>query len=62
MTSILQSEKYIEKCIDVWIEKLNGMADDKESFDLWVWTRMYSRTLYAFANANIIYHVGTHTM
>ncbi|OJJ56962.1 hypothetical protein ASPSYDRAFT_47235 [Aspergillus sydowii CBS 593.65] len=42
MTSILQSEQYIEKCIDVWIEKLDAMADNKESFDLWVWTRMYA--------------------
>ncbi|KAL6228770.1 cytochrome P450 [Aspergillus navahoensis] len=29
MTSVLQSEKYIEKCID-------------ESFDLWIWTKMYA--------------------
>lgn len=41
MTSILQSEQYIEKCIDVWIEELDAMVDKKESFDLWVWTRMY---------------------
>lgn len=40
MTSILQSEKYIEKCIAVWLEKLGQMADRKESFDLWIWTRM----------------------
>ncbi|GAB1193438.1 hypothetical protein APSETT444_002654 [Aspergillus pseudonomiae] len=42
MTSILQSEKYIEKCIDIWLEKLGEMADSKKSFDLWIWTRMYS--------------------
>ncbi|RMZ37642.1 cytochrome P450 [Aspergillus flavus] len=42
MTSILQSEKYIEKCIAVWLEKLGQMADRKESFDLWIWTRMYA--------------------
>ncbi|KAL3456655.1 cytochrome P450 [Aspergillus heterothallicus] len=42
MTSILQSEKYIEKCIDVWIEKLGEMSDRKESFDLWLWARMYA--------------------
>ncbi|KAL2821429.1 cytochrome P450 [Aspergillus cavernicola] len=42
MTSILQSEKYIEKCIDVWIGKLGEMADCKETFNLWIWTRMYA--------------------
>ncbi|KAE8363569.1 cytochrome P450 [Aspergillus caelatus] len=42
MTSILQSEKYIEKCIDVWLDKLAEMADCKKSFDLWIWTRMYA--------------------
>ncbi|KNG89231.1 cytochrome P450 [Aspergillus nomiae NRRL 13137] len=42
MTSILQSEKYIEKCIDIWLEKLGEMADNKKSFDLWIWTRMYA--------------------
>ncbi|KAL2822160.1 cytochrome P450 [Aspergillus cavernicola] len=42
MTSILQSEKYMEKCIDVWIEKLGEMADRKESFELWEWARMYA--------------------
>ncbi|GAB1201939.1 hypothetical protein APSETT445_000537 [Aspergillus pseudonomiae] len=42
MTSILQSEKYIEKCIDIWLEKLGEMADSKKSFDLWIWTRMYA--------------------
>ncbi|KAL2822667.1 cytochrome P450 [Aspergillus granulosus] len=42
MTSILQSEKYIDKCMDVWLEKLGEMSDRKESFDLWIWTRMYA--------------------
>ncbi|KAL4926772.1 cytochrome P450 [Aspergillus undulatus] len=42
MTSVLQSEQYIEKCIDVWIAKLRSMADAKESFDMWLWTRMYA--------------------
>ncbi|KAE8331462.1 cytochrome P450 [Aspergillus sergii] len=42
MTSILQSEKYIEKCIDAWLERLGQMADCKNSFDLWIWTRMYA--------------------
>ncbi|KAL4901491.1 hypothetical protein BDW74DRAFT_187701 [Aspergillus multicolor] len=42
MSSILQSEKYIEACIDVWERKLDEMADRKESFDLWLWTRMYA--------------------
>ncbi|KAL3431394.1 cytochrome P450 [Aspergillus tetrazonus] len=42
MTSVLQSEKYIEKCIDVWLEKLGEISDRKESFDLWIWTRMYA--------------------
>ncbi|KAL4913555.1 cytochrome P450 [Aspergillus aurantiobrunneus] len=42
MTSILQSEQYVEKCIDVWIQKLGEMADRKECFDLWLWTRMYA--------------------
>ncbi|BCS20834.1 cytochrome P450 [Aspergillus puulaauensis] len=42
MTSILQSEQYIEKCIEVWVKKLGEMADRKESFDLWLWTRMYA--------------------
>jgi cytochrome P450 len=41
MTSILQSEQYIEKCIDVWLEKLGEMSDEKKSFDLWLWTRMW---------------------
>lgn len=40
MTSILQSEQYVEKCIEVWVEKLGEMADRKVSFDLWLWTRM----------------------
>ncbi|KAL4739822.1 cytochrome P450 [Aspergillus similis] len=42
MSSILQSEKYIDACIDVWEEKLGEMADGKKSFDLWLWTRMYA--------------------
>ncbi|RDW72398.1 cytochrome P450 [Aspergillus mulundensis] len=42
MSSILQSERYIEACIDVWERKLDEMADRKESFDLWLWTRMYA--------------------
>ncbi|KAL4923372.1 cytochrome P450 [Aspergillus undulatus] len=42
MTSILQSEKYIDRCIEVWLEKLGEMADRGESFDLWIWTRMYA--------------------
>ncbi|KAL5003665.1 cytochrome P450 [Aspergillus recurvatus] len=42
MSSILQSEKYIDACIDVWEEKLGEMADRNESFDLWLWTRMYA--------------------
>ncbi|KAI9370285.1 cytochrome P450 [Aspergillus egyptiacus] len=42
MTSILQSEKYIEKCIDVWMQKLGEMSDRNQSFDLWIWTRMYA--------------------
>jgi hypothetical protein len=42
MSSILQSEQYVDACIDLWEEKLGEMADRKESFDLWLWTRMYS--------------------
>ncbi|KAL4881002.1 cytochrome P450 [Aspergillus karnatakaensis] len=42
MTSILQSEKYIEKCIDVWLEKLGEIADRKGTFEMWTWTRMYA--------------------
>ncbi|KAL3478465.1 cytochrome P450 [Aspergillus californicus] len=42
MTSILQSEKYIEQCIDIWLEKLGEMAKRKESLDLWIWSRMYA--------------------
>ncbi|KAJ0418634.1 cytochrome P450 [Aspergillus carlsbadensis] len=40
MTSILQSEQYIEKCIDLWLEKLGEMSDAKKSCDLWLWARM----------------------
>ncbi|CBF77081.1 protein CYP675A1 [Aspergillus nidulans FGSC A4] len=42
MSSILQSEQYVDACIDLWEEKLGEMADRKESFDLWLWTRMYA--------------------
>ncbi|KAL3477735.1 cytochrome P450 [Aspergillus californicus] len=42
MTSILQSEKYMETCIDVWIQKLGEIADRKDSFELWEWARMYA--------------------
>ncbi|KAL4882734.1 cytochrome P450 [Aspergillus karnatakaensis] len=42
LTSILQSEEYIDKCLDVWVDKLGEIADRKDSFDLWIWTRMYA--------------------
>ncbi|KAL4819371.1 cytochrome P450 [Aspergillus spinulosporus] len=42
MSSILQSESYIDACIDLWEEKLGEMADRNQSFDLWLWTRMYA--------------------
>ncbi|KAL6238012.1 cytochrome P450 [Aspergillus navahoensis] len=40
MSSVLQSEKYIDACINIWDEKLGEIADRKESFDLGLWTRM----------------------
>ncbi|KAL4763821.1 cytochrome P450 [Aspergillus foveolatus] len=42
MSSIFQSEKYIDACIDLCEEKLGEMADRKQSFDLCLWTRMYA--------------------
>ncbi|KAL4799714.1 cytochrome P450 [Aspergillus venezuelensis] len=42
MTSILQSEQYVQKCIDVWMAKLGEIAAVKGSFDMWLWTRMYA--------------------
>ncbi|KAL4872414.1 hypothetical protein BDV12DRAFT_193507 [Aspergillus spectabilis] len=48
MTSILQSEKYIEKCMDVWLEQLGEIADRKGSFEMWTWARMGVRISYAY--------------
>ncbi|KAL4876780.1 cytochrome P450 [Aspergillus karnatakaensis] len=42
LTSILESERYVDHCLEIWIAKLGEMADQKESFDLWTWSRMYA--------------------
>ncbi|KAE8406696.1 cytochrome P450 [Aspergillus pseudonomiae] len=54
MTSILQSEKYIEKCIDIWLEKLGEMADSKKSFDLYAYDvigELYFSKMFGFLQA-----------
>lgn len=42
MTSILQSEKYLDGCTDVFIQQLGAMADHADSFGLFKWCRMYA--------------------
>ncbi|OGM41143.1 cytochrome P450 [Aspergillus bombycis] len=54
MTSILQSEKYIEKCIRIWLEKLGEMADSRKSFDLYAYDvigELYFSKMFGFLQA-----------
>ncbi|KAL4893245.1 cytochrome P450 [Aspergillus ambiguus] len=42
MTSILQSEKYLNECTAVFLEQLGKIAENKDTFDLHEWVRMYA--------------------
>ncbi|EAU32038.1 conserved hypothetical protein [Aspergillus terreus NIH2624] len=42
MTSILQSENYLDECTAVFLEQMGKIADRKGTFDLHEWARMYA--------------------
>lgn len=41
MSSILESEKYIDACTDVFLEKMNKFGDKNETIDFGEWTQWY---------------------
>ncbi|PWY66489.1 cytochrome P450 monooxygenase [Aspergillus sclerotioniger CBS 115572] len=42
MTSILQAEKYVDKCTDLFLHRLGEIADGKGTVDIFYWARMYA--------------------
>ncbi|KAF9889442.1 hypothetical protein FE257_007344 [Aspergillus nanangensis] len=42
MTSILQSESYLDECTAVFLEQMGKIADRHDTFDLHEWARMYA--------------------
>ncbi|PYI06980.1 cytochrome P450 [Aspergillus sclerotiicarbonarius CBS 121057] len=44
MTSILQGEKYVDKCTDLLLQRLGEIADNKATVDIFYWARMQSTT------------------
>ncbi|XHG07452.1 hypothetical protein AWENTII_010599 [Aspergillus wentii] len=42
MSSIVESEEYIDKCVALFLEQLDGFADRKEVLDFSTWARLYA--------------------
>lgn len=40
MSSIVESEEYIDKCVALFLEQLDGFADRKEVLDFSTWARL----------------------